>query len=131
MQVTAKSIRNYEEAKVQRIKNVVVWLSVVLIAGLLFGYSGIEINCPIYKLTNIKCPFCGATRACRSILNGNLKDAFQFNQLLVIAIPFIGIYILYQCKYYIDTSKFKSLRPVINLAIVMGVLFFIWRNFIT
>lgn len=43
--------------------------------------------CPLYALTGIYCPGCGSTRATHALLNGDLIAAFDFNPLMVLAIP--------------------------------------------
>lgn len=49
--------------------------------------------CIVYTLTGYYCPGCGAGRACYSILHGQIYQAFRYNPLLVILLPWIGIYI--------------------------------------
>ena len=46
--------------------------------------------CPLYALTGILCPGCGSTRATHALLNGDLIAAFDFNPLMVLAIPVIA-----------------------------------------
>lgn len=52
-------------------------------------YSNIFPKCPFYYITGYKCPGCGSQRAIHELLNGNLKNAFSQNQLLVLSIPYI------------------------------------------
>jgi hypothetical protein len=49
--------------------------------------SSILPPCPLYALTGIYCPGCGSTRATHALLNGDLVTAFDFNPLMVLAIP--------------------------------------------
>lgn len=46
-------------------------------------------KCPINYFTGYKCPGCGSQRALHELLNGNLKNAFYQNQLLVLSIPYL------------------------------------------
>ncbi|MGL5683791.1 MAG: DUF2752 domain-containing protein [Marinifilaceae bacterium] len=51
--------------------------------------------CPFYKLTGLQCPGCGSQRAIHSLLNGNITQAFGYNPLMVLSIPYLlGGYIL-------------------------------------
>lgn len=43
--------------------------------------------CPLYAVTGIYCPGCGSTRASHALLNGDLVTAFDFNPLMVLALP--------------------------------------------
>jgi Protein of unknown function (DUF2752) len=45
--------------------------------------------CPFYALTGAYCPGCGALRAVHSLLHGHLAQAFGFNPLLVLLLPFL------------------------------------------
>ena len=56
-----------------------------------FG-RGIPLACPIYVFSGYYCPGCGAGRACNAILHGQLYQAFRWNALLVILMPFLALY---------------------------------------
>ena len=46
--------------------------------------------CIIYALTGYYCPGCGAGRACYCILHGQIYQAFRYNPLLVLLLPWIA-----------------------------------------
>lgn len=76
---------------------IVVAVAFFLLAGAACLYSlgfgrGIPLVCPIYELTGYYCPGCGAGRACYSILHGQFYQAFRYNPLLVLLLPWIGVY---------------------------------------
>ena len=52
--------------------------------------SSILPPCPLYALTGILCPGCGSTRATHALLNGDLITAFDFNPLMVLAVPVLA-----------------------------------------
>ncbi len=52
------------------------------------------IPCPIKSLTGFYCPGCGITRMILSILKGDLYQAFRYNPLVFILMPFIIFYFL-------------------------------------
>ena len=47
--------------------------------------------CPLDALTGIHCPGCGSTRATHALLNGDLLAAFDFNPLMMLALPVIAL----------------------------------------
>lgn len=53
---------------------------------------GLYPKCPFYALTGLKCPGCGSQRAIHSILNLNIRAAFQYNAFLVCMIPVIAVF---------------------------------------
>ena len=46
--------------------------------------------CQFHAYTGWDCPGCGALRAMHQSLHGNLLEAFRFNALLVLSLPFLG-----------------------------------------
>ena len=72
---------------------------VILLAGTLFLYyhnpkDGLGLVCPIYTLTGYYCPGCGAGRACYAILHMQFYQAFRYNPLLVLILPWLILYYL-------------------------------------
>lgn len=67
-------------------------------AVLLFAYDPTSATffppCPFHWLTGLNCPGCGSLRATHSLLHGHVGDAFGFNPLLVLSIPFVGALVL-------------------------------------
>src|SRR6266849_5239206 len=49
-------------------------------------------QCPIFRLTHLYCPGCGATRALAALLHGRLTEALHYNALLVLLLPFLLVY---------------------------------------
>lgn len=49
--------------------------------------------CLFHVITGLYCPGCGAGRASYSILHFQFYDAFRYNPMYVILLPFLGIYI--------------------------------------
>ena len=46
--------------------------------------------CPFYALTGLYCPGCGTTRALHQLLHGHLGEAFGFNPLMILMLPYLG-----------------------------------------
>ena len=47
-------------------------------------------RCPLYSLTHIYCPMCGATRAAHALAHGDLVGALHNNIVLVAAVPIVA-----------------------------------------
>ena len=46
-------------------------------------------GCTFYKTTGLYCPGCGATRSLYSLLHADLAQAFAYNPLFILALPFL------------------------------------------
>ncbi len=70
-----------------------VWLTLAVGAGYLFifepGKTGFFPACPFRTLTGFTCPGCGSTRGLHRLLHGDIVGAFEFNPLMVVALPFL------------------------------------------
>jgi hypothetical protein len=60
----------------------------------LYRYNPLQVHfyprCPLYVLTGIYCPGCGALRAGHALLHGHFLTALDYNALLVLAAPFLA-----------------------------------------
>lgn len=61
--------------------------------------------CIVYALTGCYCPGCGAGRACYCILHGQIYQAFRYNPLLVILLPWIGLYLALCAGQWLFTGR--------------------------
>ena len=60
---------------------------------------GVVIGCPLYRLTGIKCPMCGMTRAHFSALKGDFDTAAHFHSLFYLGVQTcLGFLNLYDVK---------------------------------
>ena len=106
----------------------------VFAAGALYLYFHdpyqYPLPCIIKLLTGLYCPGCGAGRACFSILHGKFFDAFCYNPLLVILLPFAGGYIAARGIVWAVTGgnhidgkiSIKLLLAVLIIILVYGIL---------
>ncbi len=46
--------------------------------------------CPWYSLTGYQCPGCGSQRALHALLHLRIVEAFYYNPLLVVALPYLA-----------------------------------------
>lgn len=53
-----------------------------------YRFTGVGFVCPWHALTGLNCPGCGLTRLLESLLFGDFYQAFRYNPLLFILLPF-------------------------------------------
>jgi hypothetical protein len=62
-------------------------------AAVLYRYNPLAVNfyprCPLFVITGIYCPGCGALRAMHALLHGRIVTALDYNALFVVALPFL------------------------------------------
>ena len=74
-------------------KNRMIPLCLALTAFLIVQYF-IGYACPLLKYTGFSCPGCGLTRAWRSFLTGNLKQALYWHPLFLLPVPTVIIMLM-------------------------------------
>ncbi|HKP75417.1 MAG TPA: DUF2752 domain-containing protein [Longimicrobiaceae bacterium] len=66
----------------------------------LYRYNPLQVHfyprCPLYVMTGIYCPGCGALRAGHALLHGHVLTALDYNVLFVAALPFLAYALLAQ-----------------------------------
>ena len=109
-----------------------ILLTIILIAYLILSsIFHIYLLCPLHSITNLYCPGCGVTRMLLSILKLDFYQAFRYNPLLFICLPFF-IYLL--IDYVISLYKKKKplytrINSKIYIAlIVIFIIYGILRN---
>lgn len=93
--------------------------------------TGFAIPCIFRKLTGLRCPGCGLTRAVLRLARLDLAGAFSCNQFIFIALPAVA-YIIISSDYRYVKSNSRSLSVFGNVltvvCIVGAVLFAVLRN---
>ena len=91
------------------------------------GEGSIYPPCPTHYLTNLSCPGCGSLRAFHNLLHGNIKEAFFFNPLLVIVLPFLAVwFLLYIIKPFVRRKLPEiTLKPVVFRLIFSAIILFV------
>lgn len=82
-------------------------------------------KCPVYMLTELKCPGCGTQRALHSLFTGDLASAWHYNAALICFIPILillGISALTRRRY---PRLYASLNSSI-VAAICGILLIAW-----
>ena len=86
------------------------------------------IPCIFHKITHLYCPGCGITRMIMSIFKLNFYQAFRYNPLLFIMMPFL---ISYETIYYINWIHDKNYtipKKIWYILLIITILFTILRN---
>lgn len=67
-------------------------------------------KCVFYMLTGLKCPGCGSQRAIHALLHLRIGEAFRYNALLVLSIPFL----LLLCFSWATRRRFPVMHARLN-----------------
>ena len=67
-------------------------------------------KCPFRLLTGLDCPGCGSQRAIHSMLHLRLGEAFRYNALMVISIPFLILLVF----AYLNRKRWPRLYAALN-----------------
>ena len=100
-------------------KGIFAALCYVLVANWLFGTI-----CTSVLITGIPCPACGLTRAGVSILTFHWNEAWNYNCIIFLIVPFV-LY-LFTCRY-IFQCKCKLLVPGIVLIFLCLIVVYMYR----
>lgn len=85
-------------------------------------------KCPFKFIFGISCPGCGMTRAFKSLLALNIKDAFHFHPLFPVVIIWTIAFLLYRKKLIQPSKKTKDIFLTITV-ILFFVTYFIRLKF--
>jgi hypothetical protein len=101
----------------------------------LYRFNPLEVHfyprCPLYVLTGIYCPGCGALRAGHALLHGHLLTALDYNALLVVAAPFLAWALAAQAVHALTGRRIPThqLSGVESRAIMwLFIAFMVLRN---
>lgn len=90
-------------------------------------------KCLFHTLTGWDCPGCGSQRALHALLHGRIGEAFSHNQLLILAVPYLGT--ASYLEYFNGKIRFPRLRKTLMgrqaCIVIFGVVLLFWaaRNF--
>lgn len=91
-------------------------------------------KCPFRLLTGWDCPGCGSQRTLHALLHGQVSEAFMYNPLLVLSLPYLGT--ASYLEYFNGKKRFPRLRQVLMgrtaciVILCVIVLYWIGRNVI-
>ena len=115
---------------------IVAALGVVLLAGAAYLYlrgdEGAGIPCPTFYLTGLYCAGCGSSRALQSILHLELYQAFRYNPVMVLLLPFIAAYFCAVAVSYVkhgrNTVDAKLPFRIVFVIVVIVLVYSVARN---
>ena len=67
----------------------IIGISMLLVLWALLPGDWWMLPCPLYQWTGWQCPFCGAQRMMQALMHGDFVQAFNYNPLLMCALPFL------------------------------------------
>lgn len=106
-----------------------ITLLILLITYLYLGNKfHIYIDCPIKKITGLYCPGCGITRMLLSILQLDVYQAFRYNPLLFICLPFFVFFIIESIISKKEPLYNKIPTKIWVMIIIMFIIYGILRN---
>nr|WP_230380102.1 DUF2752 domain-containing protein [Kaistella gelatinilytica] len=90
------------------------------------------LKCPFKFFTGYDCPGCGGQRALHALLHGKFRQAFSYNPLFIVAIPYVILGILFEwfgLKYsFPKVRKILYGQTAIYIIAIIIMSFFILRN---
>ena len=107
-------------------------LLLLIICIFIFLINNIKIPCMVNSIFGIYCPGCGITRMFISIVKLDFYQAFRYNPMVFLLLPFFIFYgilevtpIIYKKDNILNNTKFKFIWIIL---IVIVILFGILRN---
>lgn len=120
----------------ERRNKVLRTFAVLAVAGVLYGlitgWLGFGIPCPVHYFTGFKCPGCGVSRMFISLMKLDFKSAFEANRLLLVTLPVIASLLFVYFFRYIKTGsrKITKAENIIYIVLIISFLIFgVVRNF--
>lgn len=127
--------------KIFDVKYKKIILIILILLGIIFLFEiyhflnikyNFEIPCIFHKITGLYCPGCGLTRMLFSIINLDFYQAFRYNPLLFICLPFLIIYFVYGLLMYLNNKKnnliSKIPKSITISLLIITILYGILRN---
>jgi hypothetical protein len=96
-------------------------LALVLLAAAESGPIRQIVACPVHELTGLWCPGCGTLRAIRSLVAGELAQAWQYNPLTLAVIPLVLAMVW---RASLDRRRRILVRPGYIYSLLLAVLAF-------
>lgn len=114
-------MKNYfsENGKIKKSVRIIILFIIftLLLVGATYLYYNkpedtVWLICIIRELTGYYCPGCGSGRASYALLHGHLYQAFRFNPLLIILLPWLGVYIALCTFQWVLTGEERISRHI-------------------
>lgn len=110
------------------IKKGIVYIPIITLLIYLNEKYSIYIPCIFHKITGLYCPGCGITRMLISIINLNYYQAFRYNPLMFILLPFFIIYYILYYIYWLKNKKLVINNKIWYTLLIIIIFYGIIRN---
>lgn len=110
------------------IKKGIVYIPIITLLIYLNEKYSIYIPCIFHKITGLYCPGCGITRMLKSIINLNYYQAFRYNPLMFILLPFFIIYYILYYIYWLKNKKLVINNKIWYTLLIIIIFYGIIRN---
>lgn len=117
--------------RLKKLIKILLCLFAIAVFLLVLNFFGIRIPCLFYTITGLKCPGCGTTRMCLSLLHGNIRAAIYFNKVVPFLILGSIIIFIRQAYLYVFIGKIhysKLESSFFILAIIALLIYGLLRN---
>lgn len=114
---------------------VLLVLAALLVIGAVYyaldpSASGLFPRCVFLSMTGYKCPGCGSQRAIHALLHGDVIEAFKYNALLLVAVPWISLCLYAESRRVRNPRLYARLNAplLIWLFLAMVLIWWLLRN---
>ena len=107
------------------LKKIIIFLMLGILIIIIHLKYDVGVPCIFFKITGLYCPGCGITRAIFSLMKFDIYQAFRYNMLIIILLPFAISYYIY---IFIFKGKKRIPKKVLNFLLIITILFGILRN---
>lgn len=124
-------------------RKIFIWGSVLMLASIIIflykNYNPLDSilfpKCPFKTATGLLCPGCGSQRAIHNVLNMNILGAIKENLLLVLAVPYIILNLVFTSIKQPSETQLKWRRRLFGekaIRIVFSIIIIYWvgRNLV-
>ena len=122
-----KIILNKEKIKKSIKLTIILLFSLITFLYLNYNFS-FFIPCIFHELTGFLCPGCGITRMFISIIILDFYQAFRYNPLVFVLLPFFLIYGTIYYINWIQDKKFHINKKIWYFLLIIAIIFMILRN---
>jgi len=116
-------------------RNKVIRIALILLGiGALYAafvkITGIGIPCPFHLVTGLKCPGCGVSRMCMSLVRLDFASAFRHNAAILCLLPLMAAVLARQVYIYVKSGRTKErfISVSVWFMIVVLLAFGVLRN---